>query len=181
MISRQKQNLAMRPYKNVGEYRQKKFVTFSKFWLLTFLGESVKKGKFIMKIFFQMMLNEVLKSCKKWCLLSWCKTARNKRTGSCILCLQNLKCSVKQARIFHLILIGIPSSSILSIKNNGGGGFYLMDKICWVWLKLFVDNPLVLVNKNKNTSRKILFSSVNWWLYYIHWVPWVQHECKILQ
>ena len=29
------------------------------------MGESVKKGKFMTEIFFQKMLNEVLKSCKK--------------------------------------------------------------------------------------------------------------------
>ena len=33
------------------------------------LSESVKKEKFVMKIFFQLMLNEVLNSCKKWYLL----------------------------------------------------------------------------------------------------------------
>ena len=42
--------------------------------------------------------------------------------------LENLKYNVKEACIFHLILVGIPSSSILSIKKRGGGevgGFYL--------------------------------------------------------
>ena len=33
------------------------------------LSESVKKGKFMTKIFFQIMLNEVLKICKNWYLL----------------------------------------------------------------------------------------------------------------
>ena len=32
--------------------------------MLIFLGESVQEGKFFMKIMFQIMLNEVLKSCK---------------------------------------------------------------------------------------------------------------------
>ena len=31
-------------------------------------SKSVKKGKFVTKIFFQIMLNEVLKSCGKWYL-----------------------------------------------------------------------------------------------------------------
>ena len=39
----------------------------------------------------------------------------------------------KQAYIFHLILLEIPSSSVLSIKNRGGGrgwgNFYSTDKI----------------------------------------------------
>ena len=45
--------------------------------------------------------------------------------------LQNLKCSVKSACIFHLILVGIASSLIFSIKNSGDGGkvFCLTEKI----------------------------------------------------
>ena len=43
--------------------------------------------------------------------------------------LQNLKCTVKQACIFHLILLGIPSSLILYFKSRSLGIFYLMDKI----------------------------------------------------
>ena len=39
--------------------------------------------------------------------------------------LQNLKCNVKQAYIFHLTLLGIASSLILSIKSRGSGGFLL--------------------------------------------------------
>ena len=35
------------------------FVTLSGFWPLRVLGESIKKGKFVIKIFFQIMLNEV--------------------------------------------------------------------------------------------------------------------------
>ena len=36
--------------------------------------------------------------------------------------LQNLKYNVKSGCIFHLILVGILSISLLSIKNKGGGG-----------------------------------------------------------
>ena len=36
--------------------------------------------------------------------------------------LQKLKCTLKQVCIFHLILLGIPSNLILSIKNRGGVG-----------------------------------------------------------
>ena len=45
---------------------------------------------------------------------------------------QNLKYNIKGARMFHLILVGILSTMILSVKNSGGGvgGFLLMDKIC---------------------------------------------------
>ena len=89
------------------------------------------------------MLNEVLKSCKNdtcW-YKSWCKT-RTKRTGSCIfteISSQNLKYNVKQAYIFNLIFVGIPSSLILSVKNRGIRGFLLnyqnlismMKVFCW--------------------------------------------------
>ena len=44
--------------------------------------------------------------------------------------IQNLKYSVKRACIFHLILLGIPSSLILSVKSSGCTVFYLTDKIC---------------------------------------------------
>ena len=33
--------------------------------------------------------------------------------------LQNLTCNVKQTFIFHLILLGIPSSFLLSVKKRG--------------------------------------------------------------
>ena len=36
--------------------------------------------------------------------------------------LQNLKYNVKRTRIFHLILFGILSILILSVKNSGEGG-----------------------------------------------------------
>ena len=38
---------------------------------------------------------------------------------------QNLKCNVKEACIFNLILVDIPSSLILSVKNRGKQGFLL--------------------------------------------------------
>ena len=52
---------------------------------------------------------------------------------------QNLKYNVKQAYIFNLIFVGIPSSLILSVKNRAIKGFLLMDQnlismmkvICW--------------------------------------------------
>ena len=37
--------------------------------------------------------------------------------------------NLKQACIFYLILVGIPSSLILPIKNRGWRVFYLMTKI----------------------------------------------------
>ena len=51
-----------------------------------------------------------------------------KKTGSCILYSltevpsQNMKYNVKQACIFHLILVGITYNLILSIKNGEDGG-----------------------------------------------------------
>ena len=52
---------------------------------------------------------------------------------------QNLKHNVKQAYIFNLILFGIPSSLILSVKNRAIKSFLLKDQnlismmkvICW--------------------------------------------------
>ena len=94
--------------------------------------ESVEKENF--KISFQKMLNEVLKSCKKW-YQGWCKATRNKRTGSCI-CYFFIRSAFKTwntihqpACIFHLILLGIQSRLVLSVKKWGVGGFYLTDKI----------------------------------------------------
>ena len=125
----------------------------SRFWLLWGWGFGwIRwKSKICGKNLFQIMLNEVLKSRKKNDICSyknWCET-RNKRTSSCILYLftevtsQNLKYIVKQACIFNLILIGIPSSLILSVKNRGWRVFYLMTKICQALWKLFVEDPLV--------------------------------------
>ena len=54
------------------------FLFSKKYGLFDFKGaskkncESVKKGKFVMKIFFQIMLNEVLKSCEND--IYWCKS-----------------------------------------------------------------------------------------------------------
>ena len=50
------------------EHRQKTFNTLSGFWPFRGwrgLSESVKKGKFVTKIFFQIILNEILKICVK--------------------------------------------------------------------------------------------------------------------
>ena len=64
-----------------------------------------------------MMLSEVLKSRK----------TIDKKTGSCILKLftevpfQNLKYNIKQACIFRLILVDIPSNLTLSVKSRGWG------------------------------------------------------------
>ena len=52
----------------IRELRQKFFVTLSRFWELRGwegLREFVKKEKFVRKIFFQIMLNEVLNECEK--------------------------------------------------------------------------------------------------------------------
>ena len=86
------------------------------------------------------MLFEILESSKNdICRYkNWCKT-RNKKSESFILQqftevpTQNLKYNVKQACIFHLVLVRISFSLILSIKNGEDGGwreFYLTTKIC---------------------------------------------------
>ena len=75
---------------------------------------------------------------------------------------QNLKYNVKQACIFNLILVGIPSTLILSVMNREVKGFLLnnenllsmMKVICWgsrsgwllslefkVYLKKFIPSP----------------------------------------
>ena len=49
------------------EHRQKPLVMLSGFWPFKGIGgfsDSVKKGKFVKKPFFQIMLNEVLKICE---------------------------------------------------------------------------------------------------------------------
>ena len=68
MITGQMQNLAIIPViKMLGNINK----GFSSRWLILAikrvgsLGELVEKGKFVTKIFFQIMLNEVKKSCKK--------------------------------------------------------------------------------------------------------------------
>ena len=43
------------------------------------MGESIKKGEFVTKIFISIMLNEVLKSCKKSYLLMYIKEAKVKQ------------------------------------------------------------------------------------------------------
>ena len=55
----------------------KKFVTLSGFWLLRCwrgLGEFIKKREFVTKIFISIMVDEVLKTCKKCYLLMYIKT-----------------------------------------------------------------------------------------------------------
>ena len=42
--------------------------------------------------------------------------------------LQNLKCNVNSGCIFHLILIGILSILILSVKNEGRGWWFLLNR-----------------------------------------------------
>ena len=44
--------------------------------------------------------------------------------------LQNLKYNLKRTCIFHLILLGIPSSLILLVKSSECAVFYLTEKIC---------------------------------------------------
>ena len=126
------------PWQHLREHQQKTFVMLSRFWPLRGLGnlsESVKMENFVMKfvnLFFSDMLNEVLQ------MISSNVKANLKFFYKKYP--QNLKYNVKRAYIFHLILVGIPSSMILSVKRDGRDwSSCLMQKICWVWQKLFVD------------------------------------------
>ena len=48
----------------------------------------------------------------------------------------------KKGVYFHLILLGIPSSMIMSVKNRGwgqrAGEFYLTEKICYKLAKIYL-------------------------------------------
>ena len=76
------------------------------------------------------MLKKVLKICEKVMSADVKANIKQKEikglvTYLTILCkkyLQNLKCNVNRGYIFHLILVGIPSTLILSMKTGGLGG-----------------------------------------------------------
>ena len=77
------------------------------------LYESVRKGQLGIKIFFQIMLNEFLKSSLKMCLLkSWCKTVAAHHSWYNFLrgkYLQNLKYKQRRMDVYvSFNLIGIP-------------------------------------------------------------------------
>ena len=71
----------------------------------------------------------------------------NVRLGSILYkkCLQILCTMMYQKTcIFHSVVLGIPSSLVLLVKNRrmmGRGAVYLTDKICYAWQKLFVMIP----------------------------------------
>ena len=103
----------------------------SRFWLLRrweVLGNLLKKKHLWQKSFsdnVEWSSKNLQKNDTCW-YKSWRKTRSKRITGSCIfteVLFQNLKCNVKQACIFNLILVGIPSSLILSVKNRGMKGF----------------------------------------------------------
>ena len=85
----------------------------------------------------------------------WCRTTKNIGTGwlplSCIFIRSNFKTGntmYQKTFIFHLMLLGIPSSFVLFVKNRGaagggGGRVYLMDKICYAWQNLFAGDPML--------------------------------------
>ena len=84
---------------------------------------------------------------------------------------QNLKYNIKGACMFHLILVGILSILILSIKNNmgvGGGGrggsVFVNEQNLLIAMKVFVDSPLAKIIFHKflelhSTLSKKRFSS----------------------
>ena len=79
------------------------------------------------------MLNKVLKNCKKMRSADVQVDVRQQEIKELItykMYLQNLKSNVKQVYIFDLILVGIPSSLLLSIKNRDMWGICWTGKIC---------------------------------------------------
>ena len=95
-----------------------------------------------------MKLKKVVKNdicqCKSSCI-----TIRQKKTLY-KKHLLDLKYNVKLASNFNSILLDIPSSLILPVRNRGGR-FYVTDKICSVYDKSYL--PIIpwyeAVNKNK--------------------------------
>ena len=63
--------------------------------------------------------------------------------------------------IFQLILVAIPSSlMILSVKNRGvERGFYLADKTCYEWWKLFVDGLLEETYISRMAPKRIFLKA----------------------
>ena len=78
------------------------------------------------------------------------KTTKSKISGGLYLTsfykmyVQNLKYNIKEACMFHLILVGILSILILSVKNRGGWGgrVFVNGQNLLNVTKLFVDSPL---------------------------------------
>ena len=56
-------------------------------------------------------------------------------------------------RIYFLVLVGIPSSLMLSIKNRVG--IYLTDKICEARRKLFVDGSLHKIYTSESKLKRV--------------------------
>ena len=91
---------------------QKNFIFHSRFWSLRGwwgLSESIKKGKFVVKIFFSDYVE--WSSENLWKMMS-ADVKANIISGGCIL-------QIYFNSVFLLILVGIPSILILSIKNGG--------------------------------------------------------------
>ena len=53
--------------------------------------------------------------------------------------MQNLRCNIKQSCIFHLILLGISSSLILSVKNRGNFFFFFETSGNSIFTKTILD------------------------------------------
>ena len=108
-----------------GTLTKKIFITI---WLLWWcrrgvMSESIKKGKFVTKIIFQIMLKSE----------KFVRKKRNKVTGDSILQIftkvpSKFEMQFKKGMHFHLFLVGVPSSTILSVKNKKGGVFLLNEQ-----------------------------------------------------
>ena len=109
----------------------------SRFWLLREWGEgwglseSIRKGKFMTKIFFSNNIEWSFKNLWKMMSADVKANIKQQEIKDPVVYptkkyLQNLKYNIKRGCIFHLILVGIPFVLILSIKNRGAGRVFIM-------------------------------------------------------
>ena len=85
------------------------------------LNESVKKGKFLTKIFFSVIVQLIKTTINKKIWWLYLKNFYKKQ-------LQNVKYNIKRTCIFHLILFGIISILILFVRTRGWSFFRLTEK-----------------------------------------------------
>ena len=154
---------------NVKKRQQKTFVLLSGLRRLMGWGEglseSLRKGKFVTKMFFpdaewsSKNLRKIISADVKANKSNWWWFYL---TNFYKKYLQNLKYSVKRECIFHLILVGILSILILSVKNRDGGGLLIGQNLLSMMKVIFQQslNALLLNEaslKVTSSFRSLLF------------------------